>query len=202
VNCGATRRVYSDGTFFDAGWWSYVRYQYPERLLVGGCLLAAALAVAGYLSVAALGNQGPNGAGLITTTRYGGVRVLHVVQTVARFQTRTLPGGTRVSVRRFIRYRPVYRQRVVRVNGKPVTVKQLVGRKAVTVSNVVTSGRTNTVVQSRTQTVDQTQTVTRTETGATRTITVTVTTTGPGATVTETLPTTVTVTTTCKSHGC
>lgn len=184
--------------WFDPGWWSYVRYNYPERLLVVGGLLAVALAVAGYLSVSALGNRGISGSGngLLTTTVQGRVRTLQVVRTSARLETRTLPGGTRV--KRLVRYEPIYRRRVVFRHGKSVTVKEVIGRKAVTVSHVVTQART--VVQSRTQTLDQTRTVVRTQTGPSRTVTVSVTVTGPGATVTETVPvtTTVTITASCK----
>jgi hypothetical protein len=185
--------------WFDPGWWGHVRYYYPERLLVAGSLVALALAVGGYLSVSALGRSA-NGAGLLTTTRGGRVRVLHVVRTLAQVETRTLPGGTLVTTQRSVRYKPIYRRRVVLRNGKPVTVEKRVGRRAVTVSHVVTHAHTTTVVQSRTQTVSQTQTVTHTETGPTRTVTLSVTVTGPGVTVT--VPTTVTVTTTCRRHHC
>lgn len=174
--------------WFDPGWWGHLRYHYPERLLVAGGLLAVVLAVAGYLSVSAFGNRLASGTGLLTTTHNGRVRVLHVVRTVAQLQTRTLPGGTRVEVHRSVRYKPVYRRKVVLLNGKPVTVTKQVGS--------ATHVRTTTVVQNRTQTV------TRTETGPSRTVTVSVTVTGPGVTVTETVPTTVTVTTTCGRHHC
>jgi hypothetical protein len=186
----------------DPGWWGYLRYEYPERLLVAGALAAVVLAVAGYLSVAAFGNRGTASVGLLTTTANGHVRVLHVVRTLAQVETRTLPGGTRVKVQRFVHYKPVYRRKVVLVNGKPVTVKKLIGRRAVTVSNVVTSSRTSTVVQSHTQTVSQTQTVTRTQSSPSQTVTVSVTITEPGTTLTETVPTTITVTTSCQGHHC
>ena len=179
-------------------WWSDSRYYYPERLLVFGGLLAILLAVAGYLTVSAIGNDSPgSGVGLLTTTEKGRVQTLQVVRTLAQLTTRTLPGG--VKVQRSVRYKPIYRRHVVFVNGKAVTVKKLVGRKAVTVSHVVTNARTSTVVQSRTQTVNQT--VVRTQTSPSQTITASVTVTAPGTTLTETVPTTVTVTTSCK-HDC
>jgi hypothetical protein len=178
---------------FEPAWWGYVRYRYPERLAVIGGLIAITVGVAGYMAVSALGNSGMSGNGyaLVTTTVKGKVRVLRVMRTVARsetlLETRTLPGGTAVVMRRLVRYRPLYRRKVIHVHGKSVTVRR-----------VVTNSRTHTVVQSRTQsqtqTVNQTQTVTRTETPPAQTVTVT----GPGTTVTDTVtvPTTVTITVT------
>jgi hypothetical protein len=184
---GALRR------WFDPAWWGYLRYRYPERLAMLGGLVALAVGVAGYMAVSALGSGAASGSGyaLVTTTVKGKVRVLKLMRTVSRLETRTLPGGTEVVVRRSVRYRPVYRRQVIHVHGKAVTVRR-----------VVTNSRTHTVVrsrtQSRTQTVSQTQTVTRTATRPAQTVTVT----GPGATVTDTVtetvtePTTVTITVT------
>lgn len=107
-------------------------------------------------------------------------------------QTTTLKGGrvVRYKLRRIVHYKPVYRRQVTTVNGKPVTVRTLVGRKAVTVSRIVTRTRTNT----RTNTVVRDSTVT----GPSQTVT------RPGQTVvvtstrteTQVEPTTITTTTT------
>jgi hypothetical protein len=162
--------------WFDPGWWAYLRNSYPNRLVAAGGLIAGALAVAGYLSVSTLGNSSKSGGdyGLLTTTVKGNVRVVRVVRTVAGRET--LRGATQVTL---------YRRRVV--NGKPVTVKQVVAGKSVTVSRVITDPRSSTIVRSQTQTIGQTQTVTRTEPGPSRTVTV------PGDGVTDTVVVTTTV---------
>lgn len=118
------------------------------------------------------------------------VRRVPVVRTVRRpgvtvraVQTRVLPGGTVVVTRPVVREKRV----VIRVHGKPVTVK-----RTVTDKQVLTQTQPVTVVDARTSigtvtavaTVSQTKTVTRAET----------TTVSQTQTVTVTQPTTVTVT--------
>jgi hypothetical protein len=46
----------------DPAWWRYVRYTYPERLIVCGGLVAVALAFGGFVTVSALGSGGASAA--------------------------------------------------------------------------------------------------------------------------------------------
>ncbi len=132
--------------------------------------------------------------------------------TVLQTKTVTLADGTvKVVTTPVIRYRPVYRNKLVYVKGKPVTVSQIVTDTAmltqtqqltVTNDHYATVVQNNTVVQS--DTVTTTKTVESTVTADPVTVTAppeTVTETSPPQTVTETTPPetvteTVTVTTT------
>ena len=61
-------------------------------------------------------------------------------------ETRTVNGHiVRFKVRRVVHYTPIYKRVVRTINGATVTTRKLVGRRAVTVSKVVTSSRTSTV---------------------------------------------------------
>ena len=158
------------GRGFDLDWWRDVRYDHPERLLVGGALLAAGLAVAGFLSVSTLGGGGSaNQSGFLTTSLNDRVHTLRVVRTSTRFEMRP-PSST----------------------ARP--------RRLRTVRHVITEAHTITIAASPARTLGQTHTVVQTRTvvrtKANPALTVTVTVAAPPDTVTET----VTVTTTCKRH--
>jgi hypothetical protein len=233
--------------WFDADWYRYLRTRYPERLLFLVPVVCALLAWAGYAAVNAMGSSSAAAESYVrletTVVRTVKVRehgkivikripeIKHIyAKPVTLMQTRTVrtPGGTKIVTEPVVRYKPVYRRKVVLVHGKPVTVKQIVtntrmltNTQMLTVTNEHTSTivneHTSTVVNSRTstvvnnQTVNQTQTVTRTETAPVVTVTqppdtVTeqVTVTQPPDTVTVTPPpdtVTVTVTTTDGGGG-
>jgi len=220
--------------WFDADWYRYLRTRYPERLLFLVPAVCALLAWAGYAAVNAMGSSSRAAESYVrldtTVIRTVKVRehgkivikripeIKHIyAKPVTVMQTRTVqtPGGTKVVTEPVVRYKPVYRRKVVIVHGKPVTVNQIVtntrmltNTQMLTVTNEHTStiinDHTSTVVNNQTvsQTVNQTQTVTRTETAPVVTVTqppdtVTVTETQPPDTVTVTTPgDTVTVTVT------
>jgi hypothetical protein len=223
--------------WFDADWYRYLRTRYPERLLFLAPALLALLALAGYAAVNAMGSSSPAAASYVrldtTVIRTVKVRehgkvvikripeIKHIyAKPVTVMQTRTVqtPGGTKVVTEAVVRYKPVYRRKVVFVHGKPVTVNQIVTNtrmltdtQLLTVTNehtsIVVNDHTSTVVQNQTvnQTVNQTETVTKTETAPFVTISLppdTVTVTQPPDTVTVTTPgDTVTVTVTDTSTG-
>jgi hypothetical protein len=223
--------------WFDANWYRYLRTRYPERLLFLAPALLALLALAGYAAVNAMGSSSPAAASYVrldtTVIRTVKVRehgkvvikripeIKHIyAKPVTVMQTRTVqtPGGTKVVTEAVVRYKPVYRRKVVFVHGKPVTVNQIVTNtrmltdtQLLTVTNehtsIVVNDHTSTVVQNQTvnQTVNQTETVTKTETAPFVTISLppdTVTVTQPPDTVTVTTPgDTVTVTVTDTSTG-
>jgi hypothetical protein len=214
--------------WFDADWYRYLRTRYPERLLFLVPALLALLAWAGYAAVNAMGSSKPAADSYVrldTTVirtvkvkEHGKVVIKRIPEikhiyakptTVMETRTVQTPGGTKVVTEPVVRYRPVYRRKVVVVHGKAVTVNQVVTNtrmltdtQMLTVTNehtsTVVNERTNTVVQNQTvnQTVNQTQTQTLTKTETAPVVTVT----QPPDTVTEhetvTLPPdTVTVTT-------
>jgi hypothetical protein len=223
--------------WFDADWYRYLRTRYPERLLFLAPALLALLALAGYAAVNAMGSSSPAAASYVrldtTVIRTVKVRehgkvvikripeIKHIyAKPVTVMQTRTVqtPGWTKVVTEAVVRYKPVYRRKVVFVHGKPVTVNQIVTNtrmltdtQLLTVTNehtsIVVNDHTSTVVQNQTvnQTVNQTETVTKTETAPFVTISLppdTVTVTQPPDTVTVTTPgDTVTVTVTDTSTG-
>jgi hypothetical protein len=207
----------------DPLWYRYLRRRYPFGTVLTIAILIGALGLGGYAAVVAMGAGSATSDTYValttTVTRNVKVRVhgrtmvkrIPVVKRVYAkpttvMETRTIqtPGGAKVVTRPVVRYRVVYRKKVVLVHGKPVTVRQSVTDTRMltdTVTNVVTNEHTSTVVNERTNTVSQTQTVTRTQTAPPETTTVFatttehVTTTTPGATVTVIAPViTVTVT--------
>lgn len=111
-------------------WWDHMTWAYPEGLALLGIVALAALGVGGYFAAKALGS------GSATTNTLTKSQVI----TTLVPETRTVNGHVvRFKVRRVIHYTPVYKRVVRRINGKPVTTRQLVGRRAVTVSRAVTS---------------------------------------------------------------
>jgi hypothetical protein len=216
--------------WFDADWYRYLRTRYPERLLFLVPALLAVLAFAGYAAVSAMGSSSRTAESYVrldtTVIRTVQVRehgkvvvkripvVKHIYAkptTVMETHTVQTPGGIKVVTEPVVRYRPVYRRKVVFVHGKPVTVNQIVTNtqmltdtQLLTVTNehtsTVVNEHTSTVVQN--QTVNETQTVTKTETAPIVTIVLppdtvtvtqppdTVTVTGPGDTVTVTVTST------------
>jgi hypothetical protein len=176
-------------------WWNYVTWAYPERITLLGIIALCALAAGGYFAASALGN------GNTTTDTLTRNRLI----TTLVPETRTVNGHVvRFKVRRVIHYTPIYKRVVRTINGKTITTRKLVGRRAVTVSRAVTStvnGRGHTVtgpgqtvtgpgktVTGPGQTVAVTQTVTesRTETDVVPTTVTEVSTTTIPVTVTET----------------
>lgn len=121
-----------------------------------------------------------------------------VAHNVTNVETLTTPGGTRVVTTQTTKVVPVIRVRnkVVTVNGKPVTIAQ-------TVTDMQT--QTQSVTQTQTQTLSQTQTIWNNNTQyvtVTNTQTLppnTVTETSPAVTVTETVTVTTTVVTTAPT---
>jgi hypothetical protein len=208
--------------WFDADWYRYLRTRYPERLLFLLPVLLPLLAWAGYAAVNAMGSS-PRAAEsyvrldttVIRTVKvreHGKVVIKRIPEikhiyakpvTVMRTRTVQTPGGTKVVTEPVVRYRPVYRRKVVLVHGKPVTVNQVVTNTRMLTDTqllTVTNERTSTVVNERTstvvqnQTVNQTQTFTKTETAPVVTITLPPDTVTEHETVTQP-PDTVTVTT-------
>lgn len=204
VGMGVTWRWFH--RWVDPGWYRYLARRYPNGVAAGALGLLAVLAFAGYLAVGAMGDGGgsSNAAGgsyvaLETTVMHtvlvrerGRVVVKHVLAvkriyakptTLVQTQTVRTPAGTRVITRPVVRFQPVYRNHVVTVQGKRVTVSRVVTNSQMLTSTqraTVTNEQTNTVVQ--TQTVSETATVTRTQTAPAQTVTVS----GPGNTVTTT----------------
>ncbi|HEX3236876.1 MAG TPA: hypothetical protein VHQ99_00570 [Gaiellaceae bacterium] len=180
-------------------WWDHVTWAYPEGIALVGIVALGGLGVGGYFAAKALSSNGNTDP----------LTKKHVVTTLVP-QTRTVNGHVvRYKVRRVVHYTPIYKRVVRTINGKTITTRKLVGRRAVTVSRVVTSARTSTVrgpgqtvtgpgktVTGPGQTVVVTQTVTesRTETSVVPTTVTEVSTT--------TIPVTVTVTETVTTdHG-
>jgi hypothetical protein len=210
--------------WLDPDWYRYVYYRFgPARmfLVVAGL---AALFVGGAFTVQALGGSSNSAADAYVPVAKTVMRRVKVIEhgrtiykrvpvvkriyakpvTVEATRTVQTPGGVRVVTHPVVRYQPVYRRRIIHVNGKPVTVSQVVtDTKMLTNTQMltVTNEHTNTVVQSQTQTVNQTvnQTVTnvRTQTQTQTSPPDTVTVTGP--THTETVVSTATVTQTAPS---
>ena len=214
--------------WFDADWYRYLRTRYPERLLLLLPVLLGSLAFAGYAAVSAMGSSKPAAESYVrldTTVihtvkvrEHGKVVIKRIPEikhiyakpvTVMRTRTVQTPGGTKVITEPVVRYRPVYRRKVVLVHGKAVTVNQIVTNtrmltdtQMLTVTNehTVVNEHTSTVVNEHTstvvnnQTVNQTQTLTKTETAPIVTITLDPITVTEHQTVTQP-PDTVTVTT-------
>ena len=179
--------------WFDADWYRYLRTRYPERLLFLLPVLLGLLAWAGYAAVNAMGSSSRAADSYVqldtTVIRTLKVRehgkviikripeIKHIyAKPVTVKQTRTVqtPGGTKVVTEAVVRYKPVYRRKVVLVHGKPVTVNQIVTNtrmltdtQLLTVTNEhtisVVNEHTSTVVNNQTvnQTVNQTQTLTK-----------------------------------------
>jgi hypothetical protein len=166
-------------------WWDHVTWAYPEGIALLGIVALVALGVGGYFAANAF-SSGDTATSTLTKNQ--------VITTLVP-KTRTVNGHVvRYKVRRVVHYTPIYKRVVRTIDGKTVTTRKLVGRRAVTVSRVVTSSRTSTVRGPG-------QTVTgpgKTVTGPGRTVT------GPGQTVvvtqtvtethteTDVVPTTVT----------
>ena len=204
--------------WFDADWYRYLRTRYPERLLFLLPAVLSLLAWAGYAAVNAMGSSSPAADSYVrldtTVIRTVKVRehgkivikripeIKHIyAKPVTVMQTRTVqtPGGTKVVTEAVVRYKPVYRRKVVLVHGKPVTVNQIVTNTRMLTDTqllTVTNEHTSVVVQNQTvnQTVNQTQTLTKTETAPVVTVTPDPVTVTEHDTVTQT-PDTVTVTT-------
>lgn len=159
-------------------WWKDLREFYPDRLAGFGLLALIAIAVGGFYAAAVFLNNNNKSTGVeyIKQTinhRVITTKLVPVVRTIA---------GKRVvkyRIQRVVEYKPIYKREVVTLHGKSVTVKKLVGRKAVTVSKTITNNRT--VTNSRTSTVVQNQTQTQLQTV-----------TGPGQTVIDSVTETVT----------
>ncbi|HEY2373724.1 MAG TPA: hypothetical protein VGH82_14470 [Gaiellaceae bacterium] len=223
--------------WFDADWYRYLRTRYPERLLFLLPVLLGLVAWAGYAAVNAMGSS-PQAAEsyvrldttVIRTVKvreHGKVVIKRIPEikhiyakpvTVLQTHTVKTPGGVKVVTEPVVRYKPVYRRKVVLVHGKPVTVNQIVTNTRMLTDTqllTVTNEHTSTVVNDHTstvvnnQTVNQTQTLTKTQTAPVVTVTLppdTVTehetVTQPPDTVTVTTPgDTVTVTITDTSTG-
>src|SRR5262249_39107938 len=206
--------------WFDADWYRYLRTRYPERLLFLVPALLAVLAFAGYAAVSAMGSSSRSAESYVrldtTVIRTVQVRqhgkvvikripvVEHIYAkptTVMETRTVKTPGGTKIVTEAVVRYRPVYRRKVVFVHGKPVTVNQIVtNTQMLTDTQLLTVTNEHTVVNAHTSTVVQNQTVRKTETAPIVTVVLppdTVTVTQPPDTVTVTTPgDTVTVTVT------
>jgi len=204
--------------WFDADWYRYLRTRYPERLLFLLPAVLALLAWAGYAAVNAMGSSSPAADSYVRldTTVIRTVKVREHGKVVIKripeikhifakpttvMQTRTVqtPGGTKVVTEAVVRYKPVYRRKVVLVHGKPVTVNQIVTNTRMLTDTqmlTVTNEHTSVVVQNQTvnQTVNQTQTLTKTETAPVVTVTLDPITVTEHETVTQP-PDTVTVTT-------
>jgi hypothetical protein len=173
-----------------------------DAKFVGALVLVVLLAGGGYIAADKVSQAGAEtGAGkhfvrLVTTVREPVTTRIHghtvvrwrvrrkVVEAQARTvmerQTIRTPSGTRVVTRPVVRYRVVYRKKVVKVGGKTSTV---VVPQTVTDSRTTTVSRTQTEVQTVTDpvTVVRTQTVVSTVTLPGTTVTL------PGTTVTVTL---------------
>jgi hypothetical protein len=176
-------------------WWNHVTWAYPEGTALLGILTLGALGVAGFFAAGTLGS------GNATT----GTLTKNQLVTTLVPETRTVNGHiVRFKVRRVVHYTPIYKRIVRTINGKTITTRKLVGRRAVTVSKVVTSSRTSTVtgpghtvtgpgktVTGPGQTVVVTQTVTdtRTETNIVPTTVTEVSTITIPVTITETVAT-------------
>ena len=204
--------------WFDADWYRYLRTRYPERLLFLLPAVLALLAWAGYAAVNAMGSSSPAADSYVRldTTVIRTVKVREHGKVVIKripeikhifakpttvMQTRTVqtPGGTKVVTEAVVRYKSVYRRKVVLVHGKPVTVNQIVTNTRMLTDTqmlTVTNEHTSVVVQNQTvnQTVNQTQTLTKTETAPVVTVTLDPITVTEHETVTQP-PDTVTVTT-------
>jgi hypothetical protein len=167
-------------------WWDHVTWAHPEEIALLGIVTLVALGVGGYFAAKSLGS----GSATIDTLTKN-----QVITTLVP-KTRTVNGHVvRFKVRRVIHYTPIYKRVVRTIDGKPVTTRKLVGRRAVTVSRVVTSSRTSTVTGAGHTVTGPGHTVTgpaQTVTGPGKTVT------GPGQTVvvtqtvTSLVPTTVT----------
>ncbi len=140
-----------------ADWWSDLRYQYPDRLAAAGILGAVVLGFGGYVSVSALGggSSAADAHGPVTTTYEASPSTIVPA-----------PRSGETSPARAQRPQTVYRQQVVLLHGKSVTVRR-----------IVTDPRTATVVQ----TVGSSRTVIHGVSAPARTVTVV----GPAATVTR-----------------
>jgi hypothetical protein len=177
-------------------WWDHVTWAYPEGIALLGILALGALGVGGYFAAQALGS------GNATTNTLTKNQVI----TTLVPETRTVNGHVvRYKVRRVIHYTPIYKRVVRTINGKIVTTRKLIGRRAVTVNRTSTvrapghtvtgPGQTVTgpgkTVTGPGQTVVVTHTVTesRTETNLVPTTVTEVSTTTIPVTVTETVTT-------------
>jgi hypothetical protein len=171
-------------------WWDHMTWAYPGAIPLLGIVAVGGLGVGGYFAARALGS-GNATTDTLTTNQ--------VITTLVP-KTRTVNGHVvRFKVRRVIHYTPIYKRVLRTIDGKTVTTRKLVGRRAVTVSRVATSSRTVTgaghtvtgpgkTVTSPGQTGVVTHTVTesRTETNLVPTTVTEVSTTTIPVTVTET----------------
>jgi len=198
--------------WLDPAWYRYLRYRLrPDRAFLLAIAGLAALFVGGVFAMQALGGSSNSSTEAYVPVVKTVMRRVKVVEhgktiykrvpvvkrvyakpvTVQETHTVQTPGGVKVVTHPVVRYQPVYRQRVIRVNGKTVTVNQVVTNTKMltdTQMQTVVNEHTNTVVQNQTQTVNQTVTNVRTQTSPPDTVTVT------GPTHTETVVSTETVT--------
>jgi hypothetical protein len=218
--------------WLDRNWYRYLWYRRlgSDAKAVLGVGVLILLALAGYFALNSLADHGPAASSgtyvqLRTTVQrrvrvreHGRIVIKHVPVvkriyakpvTVQETQTIHTPSGPRVLTRNVVRYRPVYRRKVINVRGKAVTVKQVVTDTRMltdtqlrTVTNEHTVGQTvvQQVTNEHTATVNQTvnQTVTNERTTTLPAETVTVVRTAPADTVT--VHDTVTVTTPAETN--
>jgi hypothetical protein len=201
-------------------WWWGHRVGTETKVAVGA-VLAAVLVVGGYFASSGLtgASAAPDNSAsyvlqttvtrVVTVREHGKTIVKRLPVVVRRSVVRsstafatlvdtrvvTTPGGVRYVARKVVRYVPVVKQRVVRVNGKTTTLTEtrLVPTvKTQTLTNVVTNQQTvtnqSTVVVNKTDTVVQPVTTVETQTVTVQPATVTVT-----QTETDTVVSTVTV---------
>ena len=192
----------------DAGWYRYLRAQYPNAALALLVVLLTSLGVGGYFTYRATAGTTTADAEtyvpLMTTVtkvvrvqEHGKVvlkrvavvrRILAKPVTVMETQTIQTSGGIKVVRRPVIHYQPVYRRKVITVHGRAVTINKVVtdtrmltDTHMLTTTNVVTNEQT--VVNTSTVVNEHTNTVNQT---VTQPVTTVVTETSPGPTVTET----------------
>jgi hypothetical protein len=198
--------------WLDPAWYRYLQYRLrPDRIFLLAIAGLAGLFVGGIFAMQALGGSSDSSAQAYVPVAKTVMRRVKVVEhgrtvykrvpvvkrvyakpvTVQETSTVRTPGGIKVVTHPVVHYKPVYRQRVIRVNGKPVTVNQVVTDTKMltdTQMQTVVNEHTNTVVQNQTQTVNQTVTNVRTQTSPPDTVTV------EGPTHTQTVVSTATVT--------
>jgi hypothetical protein len=201
--------------WFDPAWYRYLHDRHQSLSLIAFLAVAAALLGAGLSAAGRVGGGGPpagDGAtyvarreiltravtvrerGKVVVKRRPFVRTTYAKQvTLLQTQTISAPGQpTRTVVRALVQYRPVYRRRIVTLDGKVTTVD-----RPVTNTRMLTDTQRLTVTAEQTTTVEHGVTVVRTEQGGTVTLVRTV----PGdpdtvtrtATVTNTERETITV---------
>jgi hypothetical protein len=174
--------------WFDPTWYRYLHHRHKGLSFVVVAALAAALLWAGISAAGGVGTGGDPAGGAATyvakeeivthavTVRERGKVVVKRVpvvkttygkqQTFVQTQTISAPGQpTRTVVRSLVQYRPVYRRRIVTVNGNPITVD-----RPVTNTRILTDTQSFTVTAERTTTMEHGVTIVRTEPANTVTV--------------------------------